>query len=278
MITVRTVADLRAALAERTGSVGLVPTMGALHDGHLSLVRAAHEENDTVVMSLFVNPTQFNDARDLAAYPRTEEADAALAAEAGVDILFAPDAAELYPGGFATSIRVEGTIAETLEGAHRGRAHFDGMATVVVKLLLAAAPDTAYFGAKDAQQVVVVRRVVADLGIPVRIAVCPTVREPDGLALSSRNVLLSPGDRARAAAIPAALRALEAAAAAGERDRGALREPALDVLAEQLIALEYLEIVDPDTLEVLPTVDRTALVVIAAKVGQTRLIDNITIA
>ena len=232
MRTVRTVADLRAALrdarrAERT--IGLVPTMGALHEGHLSLVRAARAENDVVVVSLFVNPTQFNEAADLDAYPRDEARDAEAAAAAGADLLFAPSADEVYPPGFATTVRIAG-LTEHLEGEHRGVAHFEGVATVVCKLLNMAQPDVAYFGQKDAQQAAVIRRLVRDLDIPVRIAVQPTVREPDGLALSSRNVHLKGADRERALALR---RALDAAAATRRRRRarparGRARRPRRD--------------------------------------------------
>lgn len=278
MKIIRTVAELRAALRDaRAGSIGFVPTMGALHEGHLSLLRAARAENDTVVLSIFVNPTQFNEAADLAAYPRTEERDAELAASTGVDIVFAPDAREMYPAGFATTVSVAGHITETLEGAERGSAHFDGVATVVTKLLLAVQPDTAYFGAKDAQQVVVVRRVVADLNLPVRIAVCPTSREDDGLARSSRNTRLSPDERRRASAIPRALRSAAEAVAAGTTDAEEVRARAIAVLAEGGVEPEYLVIVDPDTLEAVPTIDAPVLVAVAARVGATRLIDNAVI-
>lgn len=278
MIVVRTVADLRAALRERRGGrIGLVPTMGALHEGHATLLRAARADNDTVVMTIFVNPAQFNEQADLAAYPRTEEADLAVAETEGVDIVFAPDTDEVYPRGFATTVSVTGPIAETLEGAERGRAHFDGVATVVTKLLLAALPDHAYFGAKDAQQVAVIRRLVADLGIPVALVVCPTSRDADGLARSSRNTRLSPEERARALAIPRALREVTDAAAAGIRRSDALRERALDVLAEALIQLEYVAFVDPETFDPVSSVDRPTLVAIAARVGATRLIDNAVI-
>lgn len=278
VIVVRTVADLRAALRDRRGgSIGLVPTMGALHEGHLTLVRAARADNDTVVMSIFVNPAQFTEQADLAAYPRTEERDVALAEEAGVDVVFAPDAGEMYPDGFSTTVSVTGSVAETLEGAQRGRAHFDGVATVVTKLLLAALPDAAYFGAKDAQQVAVLRRLTADLNVPVELVVCPTSRDDDGLARSSRNARLSPDERARALAIPRALQAVTDAAASGIRDSRALRDRALDVLAEGMIALEYVAFVDPETFEPVPQVDRPTLVAIAARVGATRLIDNTVI-
>jgi len=280
MRIVRTVADLQAALAAQRHAghrVGFVPTMGALHEGHLSLVRAAREGTDVVVLSIFVNPTQFNDPADLDAYPRTEETDVALAASAGADIVFAPAAEELYPHGFATTVTVTGPITETLEGARRGRGHFDGVATVVTRLLLAVAPDVAWFGAKDAQQVVVVRRVVADLGLPVRIEVGPTVREADGLALSSRNVRLSAEDRRRALALSRALRAVQATVDAGATAAGA-RAAGLAELAAEGIVPEYLELADPETLEPVDPADpvgRPALALVAAHVGPVRLIDNV---
>lgn len=275
MIVVRTVADLRAALREsRAGRIGFVATMGALHEGHASLLRAARTDSDTVVMSIFVNPTQFDEQADLAAYPRTEEADLALAAAEGVDVVFAPSAGEMYPAGFATTVSVTGPVAETLEGAQRGRAHFDGVATVVTKLLLAVLPDAAYFGAKDAQQVGVLQRLVADLNIPVQLVVCPTSRDDDGLARSSRNARLGADERARALAIPRALQEVTDASASGIRDPEVLRGRALDVLAEALIELEYIAIVDPVTFVPVTAVDGQALVAIAARVGRTRLIDN----
>ena len=275
MIVVRTVADLRSALREaRDGRIGFVATMGALHEGHASLLRAARADSDTVVMSIFVNPTQFDEQADLAAYPRTEEADLALAAAEGVDVVFAPSPAEMYPAGFATTVSVTGPVAETLEGAQRGRAHFDGVATVVTKLLLAVLPDAAYFGAKDAQQVGVLRRLVADLNIPVQLVVCPTSRDDDGLARSSRNARLGADERARALAIPRALQEVTDASASGIRDPEVLRSRVLDVLAEALIELEYIAIVDPETFEPVAAVDGQALVAIAARVGRTRLIDN----
>ncbi len=276
MKIVRTVAELRAELAPHRAAaerVGFVPTMGALHEGHLSLVRAAKAASDVVVVSVFVNPTQFNDPADLAAYPRTEEADVALAASAGADLVFAPEAAELYPHGYATTVTVTGPITESLEGANRGRGHFDGVATVVAKLLIAVAPDAAWFGAKDAQQVVVVRRMVTDLGLPVRIEVAPTVREPDGLAMSSRNTRLDPEDRVRALALSRALRAVQSAAADGA-DAAAAREAGLTQLAAAGIEPEYLALADPDTLEPVATLDRPALALVAARVGPVRLIDN----
>ncbi len=251
MKTVPTIAAARAELkARRTGTIGLVPTMGALHAGHLALFQAAREECDTVVASLFLNPAQFNNAADLAAYPRDEARDAALAEEAGVDILFAPAATELYPTGFATWIEPAG-VAEGLEGAYRP-GHFRGVATVCVKLFSIIQPDIAYFGRKDAQQVAVIKQVVRDLNLPLEICVVPTVRDSDGLALSSRNVRLSPEDRATALAIPQAL---------ATHDPDAARR----VLTAAGIEPEYVAIADLDG----PTL------AVAATVGSTRLIDNV---
>ncbi|MBL3699897.1 pantoate--beta-alanine ligase [Leucobacter luti] len=285
MKTVRTIAELREALAELRGTrapgdarVGFVPTMGALHDGHLSLVRAARRDAEIVVLSIFVNPTQFTEASDLDAYPRQEAADAALAAGAGVDLIFAPAAAELYPQGYATTVSVAGPLTATLEGAGRGSAHFDGMATVVTKLLLAVQPHTAYFGQKDAQQLLVVQRMVADLGIPTRIVACPTARDADGLALSSRNVRLSAAERERALAIPRALAEVTARLAAGERSVAALRSAAEEILAPAQIDPEYLAFVTPHALTPVDTVDEEVLCAIAARVGAVRLIDNAVLA
>ncbi len=276
MNVIRTVAGLRAELLEprRAGrTIGLVPTMGAFHEGHLSLMRRARRDCDVVVVSLFVNPAQFNDAGDLGAYPRDPDRDAELATEVGVDYLFAPPVDEIYPPGFATTVSVAGVTA-TLEGTHRGRAHFDAVATVVTKLFNIVSPDVAYFGQKDAQQAVVIRRLVRDLNIPVAIEVCPTVREADGLAMSSRNVHLSPADRARATALHRALIAAAAAVRAGERDPGAARDLALVELARAEIEPDYLELVSADTMAPLDRIDREALAVLAAPVGGTRLIDN----
>src|SRR5215213_162867 len=206
MRTVRTVEELRAELRparmeERT--IGLVPTMGAFHQGHISLMERARQATDVVVVSLFVNPTQFAPTEDLSAYPRDEQRDAEMAEATGVDVLFAPPVEEVYPVGFQTTVTV-GALAQPLEGAQRP-GHFDGVATVVTKLLNMVQPDVAFFGQKDAQQALIVRRVVQDLDIPVRIEVCPTVREPDGLAMSSRNAYLGPAERERAIALRRAL-------------------------------------------------------------------------
>jgi pantoate--beta-alanine ligase len=277
MNTVRTIAELRSALAgaRRAGdTIGLVPTMGYLHEGHLSLIRAAREQAGTVVVSLFVNPAQFDDASDLDNYPRDEERDASLAATAGADLLFAPPPGEVYPPGFSTQVRVSGPLTEALEGAHRGAEHFHGVTTVVTKLLNMVTPDIAFFGQKDAQQALVIRRLAADLDLPTRIVVAPTVREPDGLALSSRNVRLEPADRARALALSAALRAAERELAAGTRDAAALTAAARAAMDDFAVEPEYLALVDPEDLRPVSRVDQEALLAIAARVGPVRLIDN----
>jgi pantoate--beta-alanine ligase len=275
MRTVRTVQDVRAAVAAARadgGTVALVPTMGAFHEGHLALMRAARERADLVVVWLFVNPTQFNEAADLAAYPRDEARDAALAEAEGVGVLFAPPPEVVYPAGFATTVTVRG-LGDTLEGEHRP-GHFAGVATVVAKMLNMVGPDIALFGAKDAQQVALVRRLVADLDIPVRIETVATVREPDGLALSSRNVHLSPDERRRALSLNRALRAAGDAADAGERDAGRLRTAAEVVLRDHGVEPEYVAIVHPETFEPVAQVNGHALVAVAARLGTTRLIDN----
>ena len=277
MKTLRTIADVRAHVANARAagrSVGLVPTMGAFHAGHEALMRSAREQCDEVVVSLFVNPAQFDDPGDLSAYPRSEERDAAIAQELGVDALFAPPVAEIYPDGFATAIRVAG-LADVLEGAERGAAHFEGVCTVVCKLFNIVAPDVAYFGQKDAQQVAVLRRMVRDLDIPVRLEVVPTVREPDGLALSSRNARLNATDRERALALSRALAVVRDAVEAGERDPAAAE--AAGRAALDGVAPDYLAVVDPQTLERVQEIDGRVLVVVAARIGPARLIDNILI-
>jgi pantoate--beta-alanine ligase len=275
MKTLRTVADLRAHLkAERQNgrTIGLVPTMGAFHAGHVSLMERAKQETDVVVVSLFVNPTQFGPSEDLAAYPRDEARDAALAAAAGVDVLFAPPVEEVYPHGFQTTVTV-GALAEPLEGAQRP-GHFDGVATVVTKLLNTVGPDVAFFGQKDAQQALIVRRVVRDLDMPVRIDVCPTVRESDGLAMSSRNAYLAPAERERAVALRRALDAAERAVAAGERDAGAVATAAQRAMEPYGVEPEYLALVASDSLRPVDRIDGEILVALAARVGPARLIDN----
>ena len=276
MITIATKAEMHAhtAAARAAGRrIGLVPTMGAFHAGHHALMRAARETCDELVVSLFVNPAQFDEASDLAAYPRTLERDAAEAEALGVDVLFAPSAGEVYPPGFATTVRVEG-LSDVLEGAERGPGHFAGVCTVVAKLLNVVAPDVAFFGQKDAQQVAVVRRMVADLDLPVAIEVVPTVREPDGLAMSSRNGRLDAGERERAVALSRALRAAGDALGAGERDAARLRDSALAAMTHYAVEPEYLELVDPETFSPVTTVNGRVLVAVAARVGDTRLIDN----
>jgi pantoate--beta-alanine ligase len=283
MIIARTKAELRRELEgpRRDGrSIGLVPTMGALHDGHVSLLTAARERCDVVVMSLFVNPAQFRPGEDLAAYPRDEERDLRLAEEAGVDVVFAPPVEEVYPEGFATAVEVSGDLVEVLDGdrERRGPEYFRGVTTVVAKLLNCAGPDLAFFGQKDAQQTVIVRRMAADLDFPVEIVVVPTVRESDGLAMSSRNAYLEGDDRARAVALSRALRAVEAAVAGGERNVERALEPGQAELAAAGIEAEYLEARDAERLERVETFDGTpVLVAVAARVGPARLIDNVVI-
>jgi len=279
MRTLRTIAAVRAhvAAARQAGrSVALVPTMGAFHAGHEALMRAAREQCDDVVVSLFVNPAQFDEPGDLAGYPRSEARDAAVAAELGIDALFAPAVAEIYPAGFATTVRVGG-LADVLEGAERGARHFDGVCTVVCRLFGIVAPDVAFFGQKDAQQVVVIRRMLRDLAIPVRLEVVPTVREPDGLALSSRNARLDAAERDRATALARGLEAVRAAVEDGERDAAAAIAAGRAAMAADGVQPEYLAIVDPDTLDEAATVSGRVLVVVAARVGPARLIDNVLI-
>ncbi len=281
MRVVRTVAELREALGpeRRAGrSVGLVPTMGALHEGHLSLLRAAREDCDVVVMSLFVNPAQFGPAEDLDAYPRDEGRDLELAETEGADLVFAPAIEEVYPPGFSTSVEVTG-LTDVLCGApeRRGSEHFRGVTTVVAKLLNAVGPDRCYFGQKDAQQAIVIRRMARDLDFAVEIVVRPTVREPDGLAMSSRNAYLAEEERTRATALS---RGLDAAATAA-RD-GATLEQALGAaraeLAEAGVEPEYLEARHAEDLTAAPEFNgRPVLVAVAAQLGKARLIDNVII-
>jgi pantoate--beta-alanine ligase len=274
---VRAKSELRAALAapRRAGrSIGLVPTMGYLHEGHLSLLRAARAECDVVVISLFVNPTQFGPGEDFERYPRDEERDTELAAEAGVDLVWAPPVEEVYPEGFSTQVEV-GDLAAVLCGdpSRRGPEHFRGVATVVAKLFNAVGPDIAYFGQKDAQQVAVIRRMVRDLDLPVRIEALPIVREPDGLAMSSRNAYLGPADRERATALSRALQAVERGTREGSLERGL--EAGRRELAAAGIEPEYLEARDADELTPVGEPNgRPVLVAVAARVGRARLIDN----
>ena len=271
MKTIRNVADLRSELAGRK-DVALVPTMGFLHEGHLSLIRSARDECDVVVVSLFVNPKQFAEGEDLEAYPRDEARDAALAEESGADILFAPAHEEVYPAGFATTVEVTG-LTDVLCGAARP-GHFAGVTTVVTKLFNMVRPDVAYFGQKDAQQALVIRKLVRDLDMPVRIEICPTVREPDGLALSSRNAYLSEEERAQALGLSRALRTAEAAVARGVLDADAVLATARAELDAAGVEPEYLELRSAEDLSPVDRVNGSALLAVAARVGQARLIDN----
>lgn len=275
MKVIRTLGELRAELAGAPRPVGLVPTMGFFHDGHLSLMRAAREANATVVVSLFVNPTQFGPNEDLDAYPRDEARDLELAQEQGVDIVFTPSVDEVYPDGFDTTVEVGG-LTEPLDGAARP-GHFKGVTTVVTKLLNMVGPDAAYFGQKDAQQALVIAKLVRDLNMPVRIVVCPTIREADGLAMSSRNAYLSTEERIRATALSRALRAAEDVVAAGTLDADAVLAAARGELDEAGIEPEYLELRSATDLTPAERVNGSALLAVAARVGRARLIDNTTL-
>jgi pantoate--beta-alanine ligase len=284
MKIVRSKQELREALAEprREGKrIGLVPTMGYFHEGHLSLMRRAREDCEVVVVSLFVNPTQFAPGEDLESYPRDEDRDRELAEREGVDLLWTPNAAEMYPEGFATAVEVDGPLTGVLEGdpEHRGRSHFRGVTTVVAKLFNSVQPDVAYFGRKDAQQALVIGRMARDLDFPVEIEVLPTVREEDGIAMSSRNAYLDPEQRERATAIGRALRAAERAAQEGETSTSALVEIARRELGNAGIEPEYVEARSAEDLSPVAGLNgRPILVAVAARVGRARLIDNVVIA
>jgi len=278
-VRVERIPEVRERVGEardRGTRVGLVPTMGGLHEGHASLLRAARAENGCVVVSIFVNPTQFGPTEDFAKYPRPVEEDLALCRREGVDLVFTPTAGEMYPEGFATTVHVAG-LGETMCGRLRP-GHFDGVATVVAKLLASVQPDAAFFGEKDAQQLAVVRRMVADLNLPVEVRGCPLVREPDGLAMSSRNAYLSAEERRRALVLSAALVEAREAIRAGERGGARLAERVRERLrAAEGVELEYVAVVDPDTLADLDRIRGACLVAVAAKVGATRLIDNVIV-
>ena len=268
-----TVDAFRAACGAAERSLGLVPTMGALHAGHRSLLDRARSDNSTVAATIFVNPTQFGPSEDYSEYPRDPDSDLAMMEETGVDLLFAPSADEMYPVGFDTSIDV-GRIAQWLEGEHRP-GHFVGVATVVCKLLSIARPDRAYFGQKDAQQSLVIKRLNTDLDLGAEIVVCPTVREPDGLALSSRNKYLGPPGRKAAAVL---YRSLKLAEDLGSSDANEIRSRMRHLIgSETLATVEYVSVADAETLEELDVIDRPALVSVAVHIGATRLIDNILI-
>jgi len=274
MHVVETIEEVRRLRRSLPGSWGLVPTMGYLHAGHLSLVQRARAENDRVAVSIFVNPTQFGPNEDLATYPRDLPHDLELLRAADVDLVWAPPVSEMYPPGFQTYVTVE-EVTRVLEGAARP-VHFRGVATVVAKLFLVCQPDRAYFGQKDAQQVVVVQQMVRDLGFPVQIVVCPTVREPDGLALSSRNVYLTPEQRRAAPVLYRALRAAQEAWQRGEHDGECLRAIMRAVLSEEPLArIEYVSAADLHTLQELGDTSQGVLLSLAVRIGRTRLIDNI---
>ena len=274
-----TIDEMRAAsrAARGTGKrLGLVPTLGALHEGHLSLVRAAREACNVVAASIFVNPTQFGPNEDLAKYPRPFERDCELLEREGVDLVFAPSAEEMYPAGAVTWVTVDG-LSDKLDGRSRP-GHFRGVATIVAKLFHAVEPDVAYFGQKDAAQVAIIRRMVRDLDFPVEIVVCPIVREPDGLAMSSRNAYLDREQRKRAPVLHRALMRVKKLAEAGERSAELLIEAGREEIGrESWVTVDYFEIVDPDTLDPVSDVSRGALVAVAAYVGTTRLIDNVVL-
>lgn len=275
MQVIETINDFRAARAELSGNLGFVPTMGYLHAGHLELVRRARNECNHVAVSIFVNPTQFGPNEDLARYPRDLPRDLELLRSAGVDLVFTPPVAEMYPPGFSTYVEVE-QVTTTLEGARRP-GHFRGVATVVCKLLNIVQAQQAYFGQKDAQQTVVIRRMVRDLALPTTIVIVPTVREVDGLAMSSRNVYLDPPQRAAAPVLHRALQRAASMFAAGERDAHALRTVMRELLAQEPTAqVEYVSVADLETLqEIEQRIEQGALVSLAVRFGATRLIDNV---
>ena len=270
---VKTRAELRTALSAAARPIGLVPTMGALHEGHASLIRRARAENATVLVSIFVNPRQFNETADFLQYPRDEAADVKAAGVAGADLIWMPGITDVYPAGFQTNVHVE-LLTRPLEGASRP-GHFEGVATVVAILLGLAGADRAYLGQKDAQQLLVVRRMAADLGIATEIVACPIVREPDGLALSSRNVRLTREQRAAAPVLRRALLAARDRYGAGERDGDALRAAMRDVLAGEPLAVpDYVSCADHETLSEVARVEGPVLLSLAVRFGPVRLIDN----
>ena len=276
MKVIKTVADFWAAQRGYPRPLGLVPTMGYLHEGHLSLVRRCREDNSTAVASIFVNPTQFGPSEDLSTYPRDMEGDLAKLEAEGVDLIFAPDASEMYPDGFDTTIDV-GSIAQRLEGEHRP-GHFQGVATVVCKLLTIVRPDNVYFGQKDAQQCLVIKRLNADLDLGAEVVVMPTVRDPNGLALSSRNAYLSDEDREAALSLHRALKLAESRYEDGVRDATMMRREMLALLeSEPSASIEYVSVADAETLVELNSIERPALVSMAVRIGKVRLIDNIVL-
>jgi pantoate--beta-alanine ligase len=276
MQVLTSIADVRAARRAVIGSVGLVPTMGALHEGHLTLVREARAANDCVAVSIFVNPTQFSPSEDFAAYPRDTGRDLDLLRAEGVDLVFMPAVEAIYPEGFATSVDV-GPIAESLEGEHRP-GHFLGVATVVLKLLNIVQPARAYFGRKDAQQLAVIRRMVRDLDVDVEIVAANTVREPDGLAMSSRNAYLSPAERQSALVLWNSLCLAREMWTRGARDAEAFRKRMRELIEQEESArIDYVSVADPQTLREVERINGPVLVSLAVRIGRTRLIDNITL-
>lgn len=274
MITVGTLSDLRKARANLPSPVGFVPTMGYLHQGHLSLVERARGECAGVVVSIFVNPTQFGPGEDLASYPRDIPRDLELLDKAGADLVWVPEPSELYPPDFQTWVAVE-QVTKRLEGAFRP-SHFRGVATIVTKLFNAVQPDKAYFGQKDAQQAIVVRQMVRDLNFPIEVIVCPTIREPDGLAMSSRNVYLDAGERQVAPGLYRALLTAREAFESGTRDATSIRDIVARILeSEPMVNVQYISCADPVTLDELQGSIERGLLSLAVRVGKTRLIDNI---
>ena len=275
MQVISSIADFRKARSDLGGTLGLVPTMGYLHEGHLALVRRARLENDVLATSIFVNPSQFGPSEDFSAYPRDTESDLAILGGEGVDLVFAPLAEDIYPPGFDTWIEV-GSLSQRLEGEHRP-GHFRGVATVVAKLLNIVQPDRAYFGQKDGQQVAVIKRVAADLDMGIDIVVVPTVRNPDGLALSSRNVYLTPEQRRVAPVIYKALCQARKLWEEGERSGESLRSPVRCTLERELLIekIDYVSVADASSLEELDTIRQPVMVSVAVHMGRTRLIDNV---
>ena len=276
MKIIKTAAEFRDAERAAARPLGLVPTMGYLHEGHLSLIRRARADNETAVASVFVNPTQFGANEDLSTYPRDMDGDLDKLRREGVDLVFAPSASEMYPRGFDTAVEV-GALAERLEGERRP-GHFRGVATVVCKLLAIVRPDNVYFGQKDAQQLLVIRRMNADLNLGANVVAMPTVRDADGLALSSRNARLSADDRRNALALHRALRLAESLYADGARDANAIRALMVNALnAAPGVSIDYVSVADAETLAELDVIDRPALASLAARVGGARLIDNVVL-
>jgi pantoate--beta-alanine ligase len=274
--TIKEMRAFRKAARQNDKRVGLVPTMGALHEGHLSLVRAARNQSDVVAVSIFVNPTQFGPNEDFTKYPRNLESDSALLEREHVDVIFAPSVEEMYPAAAVTWVTVEG-MSDRLCGKSRP-GHFRGVTTVVCKLFHIIGPDTAFFGQKDAAQVAIIRRMVRDLNMPVAIEVCPIIREADGLALSSRNAYLNPGERQSALVLHRSLQRVKKLFDEGESDSAKMIAAGKQEFANEPSArLDYLEVVDPESLESMPTISKRALIAVAAFVGNTRLIDNIAV-